>query len=331
MPGFRDIVGQEQIKMHLQQAIAGNKLSHAYIISGERYSGKEFLASILAQTIQCEEGGTEPCGSCKSCIQAMNKSHPDIIRINHDKPSSIGVNDIREQLVNDVNIRPYDSRYRVFIVNEAELLTIEAQNAMLKTLEEPPEYAVLLLLTTNTGAFLPTVLSRCITLEMKPVPSDMVRDYLVTKMGIDIIKADTCVAFACGNLGKAKQLAESEDFDRIRSEAVYLMKTMDPDDPECLAAALKKVGEYKLDISDFLDIIAIWYRDVLIFKATNDVNSLIFRDEIQSIKKSALINDYVGIENILNALEVAKRRLSANVNFELTIRLLLLVIKDAME
>jgi DNA polymerase-3 subunit delta' len=141
-------------------------------------------------------------------------------------------------------------------------------------------------------------------------------------------KADVCVAFARGNVGKAKALASSEEFDNIKSDAVTLLKYIRDMEISEIVVAIKKIAEYKFDINDYLDILSVWYRDVLLFKATNDVNHLIFKDEIQYIKKTADQSAYEGIENILDALEKAKARLKANVNFDLTMELLLLTIKE---
>ena len=113
MAKFQDIIGQEQIKEHLQNAIAAGKVSHAYIINGEKSSGKEFIAKVFAMALQCEKGGTDGCRECHSCRQAMSHNQPDIIYVSHEKPGIIGVDDIREQLNNDIVITPYSSKYRV--------------------------------------------------------------------------------------------------------------------------------------------------------------------------------------------------------------------------
>ena len=141
-------------------------------------------------------------------------------------------------------------------------------------------------------------------------------------------KADVCVAFARGNVGKAKALASSEEFENIKSDAVTLLKYIRDMEINEIVLAIKKIAEYKFDINDYLDILSVWYRDVLLFKATNDVNHLIFKDEIQYIKRTADQSAYEGIEEILDALEKAKSRLKANVNFDLTMELLLLTIKE---
>ncbi|MCM1027404.1 MAG: DNA polymerase III subunit delta' [Roseburia sp.] len=328
MAEFRDIIGQEQIKEHLTNAISAGKISHAYIINGEKSSGKEFIARIFAMALQCEKGGPEPCQECHSCKQALSNNHPDIIRVMHEKPNTISVDDIRTQVNGDVAIKPYSSPYKVYIINEAEKMNASAQNAILKTLEEPPEYVVILLLTANVEALLPTILSRCVVLNMKPVPDALVKKYLMEQLQVPDYKAEICVAFARGNIGKAKMLASSEDFENVKAEALSLLKYIQDMELNEIIAAVKKIGEYKLEINDYLDIIAIWYRDALLFKATNDVNHLVFREEIQPLRKTAQRSSYEGIEKIIKALDMAKRRLDANVNFELTMELLMMTIQE---
>lgn len=328
MAGFHDIVGQEQIREHLQNALETHKVSHAYIINGEKSSGKEFIARIFAMALQCEREGVEPCNECHSCRQALSDNQPDIIRVTHEKPGTISVDDIRTQVNNDVAIKPYSSRYKVYIINEAEKMTPQAQNAILKTLEEPPEYAVILLLVSNLNTLLPTILSRCVVLNMKPVRDELVKNYLMEQMQVPDYKADVCVAFARGNLGKAKALASSEEFENVKNEALGLLKYIqDMEIPEIIAA-IKKMGEFKLETSDYLDILAIWYRDVLLFKATTDASHLVFREEIQAIRKVAGRCSYEGIENVIQALDKAKKRLDANVNFDLVMELLFLEMKE---
>lgn len=282
MAKFADIIGQEQIKEHLQNALKTNKVSHAYILNGEKNSGKEFIAKIFASALQCEKTGislgmAEPCGECHSCIQMAGKNQPDVIYVTHEKPGSIGVEDIRSQINGDVAIKPYSSPRKVYIINEGEKMTVQAQNALLKTLEEPPEYTVILILTTNMESLLPTILSRCVALNMKPVRDSQVKKFLMETMRIPDYKADICVAFARGNVGKAKMLASSEEFDNVKEEAVTLLKYINEMEISEIVAAIKKINEYKLDVNDYFDILAIWYRDVLLFKATNDANHLIFR------------------------------------------------------
>lgn len=328
MYSFKDIIGQEQIKEHLQNAILQNRISHAYIIQGEQFSGKEFIAKAFAAALQCEKGGTEPCGECRSCKQFLTGNQPDIIYVGHEKPNTIGVEDVRNRINNDIAVKPYSSPYKIYIINEGEKMTPQAQNALLKTLEEPPAYAVLMILTTNAEELLPTILSRCVLLNMKPVPDKQVREYLKSELMIPDYKADICVAFARGNIGRAKQLATSEEFENIRNEALSLVKNIRGMELHEMMAAIRKIRDYHIDVNEYLDVLSIWYRDVLLFKATNDTNHLVFREEIQYIRKAADKSAYEGIENILKALDNAKSRLRANVNFELVMELLFITIQE---
>ena len=328
MAYFSDIIGQDMIKEHLINAIKHDQVSHAYIINGERYSGKEFIANVFAMALQCEKPGAEPCNECHSCIQAISRNQPDIIYVTHEKISTISVDDIRTQVGATIQVKPYASKRKIYIISESEKMNDNAQNALLKTLEEPPEYAIIILLTDNLSALLPTIQSRCVVLNMKPVQDKLVKKFLMDEEKIPDYRAEICAAFARGNIGKAKILARSEEFDKIKNDAIAMLKHIHEMDISELSQTIKQMGEYKLEINDFLDILAVWYRDALIFKATNDANNLIFRDELQNIKRTASRSTYEGIEDILESLDTAKKRVSANVDFNLTMELLLLAIKE---
>lgn len=328
MSGFKDVVGHKKIINHLESAIQLNKVSHAYIFNGEKGSGKKSLASAFAMALQCETRGTDACGTCRSCSQAESGNHPDIIKVVHEKPNSIGVDEIRDQIVNDVQIKPYSSPYKIYIVPDAEKMTVQAQNALLKTIEEPPAYAVIMLLTTNAELFLPTILSRCVMLALRPVPDEQVKKYLMEHIQVPDYQADVCVAFAQGNIGKAVQLASSEYFTEIKASALHLLKNIPKMELHEIIGTVKSVSEFKVDIQEFLDLLSVWYRDVLYFKATKDVNGLIFKDCVQEISAQTNRGSYEGMERIIMALQTAKTRLNANVNFDLTMELLFLTIKE---
>jgi DNA polymerase-3 subunit delta' len=328
MAGFREIIGHKQEITHLQQAIDSGKVSHAYIFSGDKGTGKNHLAEAFAQTLQCTSDGERPCGVCHSCHQAESGNHPDIIHVTHEKPASIGVEDVREQLVGDVQIRPYNGKYKIYIIPDAEKMTVQAQNAILKTIEEPPSYAVILLLTTNSETLLDTIRSRCVTLNLKPVPDELVKLYLMEVIQVPDYEADICVAFAQGNVGKAVRLASSEDFAAIKDSAMYLIKNAGRMEVSELIEYVKDIQQFKVTIQDYLDILALWYRDMVYFKATRDINGIVFRDELRTIRDTVKICSYEGVEEVMKAIENAKTRLNANVNFDLTMELLFLVIKE---
>lgn len=328
MNGFKDVVGHKNIIQYIKNAVEQNKLSHAYILNGQRGSGKKLLARLFAMTLQCESGTSEPCGTCRSCMQTKNGNQPDIITVTHEKPASISVDEIREQLNGDITIKPYSSPYKIYIIPEADLMTVQAQNALLKTLEEPPEYAVIFLLTENADGLLATIRSRCVMLKLRNIKDKLVKKYLMEQMQIPDYQAELCAAFAQGNIGRAVMLAKSEYFNEIKDDAIQLMKYIDQMELHEIVSAIKQINKYKLEVTDYLDILTIWYRDVLLYKATQDVEGLVFGDQLNFIKEKAAKSSYEGIETILTSIEKAKARIKANVNFDLLMELLLLTIKE---
>ena len=328
MGGFKDVVGHNDIIQYIQGAVEQDKVSHAYILNGQRGSGKKLLARLFAMALQCESGKSEPCGECRSCKQTKNGNQPDIITIKHEKPASIGVEDIREQLNGDIMIKPYSSPYKIYIIPEADLLTVQAQNALLKTIEEPPAYAIIFLLTENADTLLPTIRSRCVMLKLRNIKDKLVKKYLMEELQIPDYQAEICAAFAQGNIGRAIMLAKSEHFNEIKEQAIQLMKYIDEMELHEIVSAIKEINKYKLEVTDYFDIIMIWYRDVLLYKATKDVGRLVFGEHLAFIKERATKSSYEGIEAILEGLEKAKARLKANVNFDLVMELLLLTIKE---
>ena len=325
---LKDILGHEQIKEHFLNAAATGKVSHAYILSGEEGMGKKTLADAFAMTLLCEEDGKEPCMQCHACKQVLSGNHPDLIYVTHEKPASMGVDDIREQINDTIMVRPYSSQYKIYIVDEAEKMTVQAQNALLKTIEEPPAYAVIMLLTTNPDAFLPTILSRCVQLKLKPLKDSVVKEYLEEKLHVKDIQAEIYSAFARGNLGKAIHLAQSEDFKMMYEEILTLLKEIKEMDISQLLDVIRKLKDNNTDIKECLNFMQMWYRDILMYKTTKDLNLLIFKDEFSAVKKVASLSSYEGLERILEAIDKARVRLDANVNMELVMELLLLTMKE---
>ena len=325
---LKDILGHEQIKEHFLNAAATGKVSHAYILSGEEGMGKKTLADAFAMTLLCEEDGKEPCMQCHACKQVLSGNHPDLIYVTHEKPASMGVDDIREQINDTIMVRPYSSQYKIYIVDEAQKMTVQAQNALLKTIEEPPAYAVIMLLTTNQDAFLQTILSRCVQLKLKPLKDSVVKTYLEEKLQVKDIQAEIYSAFARGNLGKAIHLAQSEDFKMMYEEILTLLKEIKEMDISQLLDVIRKLKDDNTDIKECLDFMQMWYRDILMYKTTKDINLLIFKDEFSAVKKAASLSSYEGLERILEAIDKARVRLDANVNMELVMELLLLTMKE---
>lgn len=327
MLSFTEIVGHEQIKEHMQAAIRDKKPFHAYLFQGEEGVGKEALARTFAAGLQCQsESADKPCKECVSCRQMESGNQPDVIWVTREK-ASLGVDEIREQLCNTMDIKPFSSPYKIYLVPEAEKMTEAAQNALLKTIEEPPEYGIVILMTSNISALLPTIQSRCLTMEFRPLSTAVVESYVKEHCQVPDYQARASAAFAQGNLGKAMRYAKSEDFIERKDHIISLLRHVEQMDLSEMLAVIKDLGTRKDEVRDYIDLMVLWYRDVLLFKATKDINQLLFQDEASYISREASHRSYEKIEEILQAFEKAKVRLRANVNFDITMELMLLTLK----
>ena len=327
MFSFSEIVGHEQIKEHMQAAIRDKKPFHAYLFQGEEGVGKEALARTFAAGLQCQsESADKPCKECVSCRQMESGNQPDVIWVTREK-ASLGVDEIREQLCNTMDIKPFSSPYKIYLVPEAEKMTEAAQNALLKTIEEPPEYGIVILMTSNISALLPTIQSRCLTMEFRPLSTAVVESYVKEHCQVPDYQARASAAFAQGNLGKAMRYAKSEDFIERKDHIISLLRHVEQMDLSEMLALIKDLGTRKDEVRDYIDLMVLWYRDVLLFKATKDINQLLFQDEASYISREASHRSYEKIEEILQAFEKAKVRLRANVNFDITMELMLLALK----
>ena len=328
MSNFKNIIGHEQIIQHMSTALKNKKISHAYIFEGPNGSGKNMLARAFAKALECEAGYGDACDMCRSCHQMDTGNQPDVKWLVHEKPATISVDDVRTQINGDMAIKPYSSKYKIYIINESEKMTVQAQNALLKTIEEPPEYAVIMLLTSNVDALLPTIQSRCVRLDLKVVDDSLVKKYLMERLHVPDYQAEIDASFAQGSIGRAKEAATSEEFSRMTEKALKILKYVNTMEVYELSDEIKALSDEKQNISDYLDIFQFWFRDVLMFKATQEVDNLVFKQEINYIKEQASQRSYENLEKILEALEKTKVRLRANVNFELALELLFLTIRE---
>ncbi len=327
MRDYTQIIGHEGIIKHLQNAISAEKVSHAYIFNGEEGMGKKSLALAFAKTLQCMENKGQPCKGCKSCMQSDSGNHPDVLWITHEK-TSIGVDDIRTQVNADIQVMPYQSPYKIYIIDSADKMTENAQNALLKTIEEPPEYAIILLLACNIQSLLPTILSRCVVLDLKPIDKVLIKEHLMNKLQIPDYVAEIAADFSGGNVGKAIKYASSDDFESKKEDIFHILRYIDDMELDEVISGIKTMTENKSSVNDYIDLMMLWFRDVLMLKATKDPNLLLFKDEFQTIKKQANTSSYDKIENIIKSMEEAKAKLKANVNLDITIELMLLSIKE---
>lgn len=341
------VIGNKRNIGHLSEAEKRGKLSHAYIINGPEGSGKKTLAKFLSEALLCEEmrGDADdgqanlfsmmgmappvreikdgPCGNCHSCIRSSTGNHPDIIWVTHEKATVLSVKEIRQQVVNDVAVKPYYGPYKIYIIADAQLMNDNGQNALLKTIEEPPEYVIIFLLTDNADGLLDTIRSRCVRLDMEVFSAGAIAEELEKRGKAKGEEARAAGSFAAGNLGMALKIAGEEDEREFIDNTVSLLKTLKNKSSVEIFEAASLVR--KEDTGDFLKIVRMWFRDVLLIKSeAADEAELFFPKERKTLSEQAGNISFENINNILNAVETARERIEFSVKAEAAIECLLL-------
>ena len=334
------VLGQKHIYTHFKNAIAAGKLSHAYIIHGERGMGKLEIAREVAKAIQCEKNSPdvaaktgEACNECKSCKQSESNNQPDIKYITPMK-KTLGVDDIREQINDDASIKPYAKPYKIYIIPASDTMTIQAQNALLKTIEEPPKYAIFILLAANVDKFLPTIMSRCVLLSARTVSDDEIAKDLKEKFGVGDYDARVAASFAGGNIGKAKKLIESDTFKETKDSITDLVRDVANGGMDEISKIIKDLSAYKNDkegLEEYLNMLRVWFTDVLKYKTTKDENNIVFQESLNEIKQTAEQISYESIDGILDEINNCEGRTKSNVGFESNLEVMLLGIKERIQ
>ena len=278
-----------------------------------------------APAIRMRKKLLEPCGRCLSCIQAQSGNQPDIITVTHEKPASIGVGEIRRMRA-DLQIKPYSNARKIYIIPDAEKLTIQAQNALLKTLEEPPEYAVIILISDGLVSFLPTILSRCVVLQTRAVEEAQIARLLQREKGLADEEAMIFARFAGGNPGQALLLTEDKEFLELRDRTVDFLAHLSRADAVRISDFVSGIDAGRRE--EAMRFVLMWFRDVLLYFSTQNSENLIFQEDIQYIIEAAMSLGYEQLGLILEEIDTASRRLRSNVAADSVFEILFLKIRQ---
>ena len=267
----------------------------------------------------------EPCGKCLSCIQVQSGNQPDIITITHEKPNSISVKEIRDMRA-DLSIKPYANARKIYIIPDAEKLTIQAQNALLKTLEEPPEYAVIILIADGLSTFLPTILSRCVVLQTRAVEEAQIADFLRREKNLPQDRAQILARFAGGCPGQALLLTDDQDFLELRDRTVDFLAHLHKADAVAVSEFASGIEPGRRE--EVLGFVMMWFRDILLFFSTQNSENLIFQEDIQYIIEAASMLGYEQLGAILDEIDLASRQLKSNVSADSVFEIMFLKIRQ---
>ncbi|MGF7430420.1 DNA polymerase III subunit delta' [Thermoanaerobacterium thermosaccharolyticum] len=315
------IYGHKNILALFNKIVSSQKIANAYLFIGESGFGKEFMAKYFAMMINCKNG-SKPCLSCPSCIQMISGNHPDIFFIEPDG-ISIKVETLRNVVINNAYVKPYNSYKKIFIIKEAEKMTEQAQNSILKTLEEPPEYGLFILTSSKMEGLLPTIVSRCEIIRFTRESDEVIEDYLINEKKIDRSKAKKIASIANGNYGKANLLID-EGYSRIRSELGDILYNVINQDKALRLESFKFFDENREMIDDIIDIMFSYLRDLMILKLLGSEEYIINKDMVDKLRDFSGNLTGFKLNNIINEIEELAFNLKSNVNYQLAIEKFLL-------
>lgn len=323
---YSQVAGQEEIKASLIKSINNNQVSHCYIFEGPRGMGKFKLALIFAQSLLCLNFREEPCNICNSCIKANSLNHPDLHIINEDE-KSIKREDI-DDLINSIYKKPYESKRKVYIIKDAHLMTVQAANTFLKTLEEPPRDTVMILLTVNSSLLLPTIVSRCQEVKFRNISKETIISHL-KEFNSDIDAIELAANYSSGNLNKAINIISgNDDILQKREEIIKIFDKIISSDSEIIYELENYFDEQKDNIDTIIEIMIMWIRDVM-FVYNNMDTLVINKDYIELLKthgKNIRMNS-----DIIEFMQNVSDNIKSNVSYRLAVDNMLLKIQEVFK
>lgn len=309
---FENIKGQEFAKKYMINSINKGKINHAYMFEGIEGIGKETfaydLAKILLETPHLENA-------------------PDCIRVKPEG-NSIKIAQIRN-LQSDIVIKPH-KKYKIYIIDKAEKMTVEAQNALLKTLEEPPEYAIIILVTNNKEGLLQTIRSRCEIVKFTPIPFIEIKNYLINQ-GIEPNRANLLSSFSRGSMKKALELASSNEFYEMKENVQKYIETILSKNMVEILDIPTQIEQYKGEIINVLDMMINYFRDIMICKEHVNKSMIINADKLVFIQNMSSKITYSQVSKIIDIIEDTKIKIKGNCNFNVSIQVMSLNIYEVIK
>lgn len=323
---FADIKGQDRAVFLLKKSILNNRIAHAYLFTGLDGVGKKTSALALAKALNCERPiDAEACGECLSCRKIASRSHPDVMLIEPDG-ASIKIEQIRK-MRSSVFLMSYESKYKVIIIDDAHLMTIEAFNSLLKVLEEPPQDTIFILITSEPQQLPDTILSRCQNIQFMPLDSNVIKSLISNLNPEQIGNIEVFSKLARGSLKKTQEVINEGELQLVRQELFEILTQINSMSFADIILWCNKWEKDREGVKILLEMIQFWFRDLLIWKTTHNEALIINYDYIESLKEDTL--DMNQIDEALKLIHKSLQYLNSNVNPRLILDVLLLKIKNA--
>lgn len=305
---MRDFIGHEALINNFKQRCLKNTLSHAHLIAGEDGVGKGKLANILAKFILNGD---------------LDREYVDIINYSSEK-SSFGVDDVRD-IIEEVYKKPFEKDKKVIIIYEGNKLTIQAQNALLKTIEEPPKGVYIIILCESLGLILDTIKSRCEIYKLKPLTKSELYEYIkIKKFNYDENEIKSAIAFSEGVPGRINRYFNDDKLRELRNNIVILIKNLNKNDLEDILQQEESFSNLKNDKEEVLNIFGLFIRDILINKEIENEEFIINSDKLEDIKELTKEMSFKKLNNMIKTIEEARRNIKSNVSWGMTLRVMLM-------
>lgn len=318
---FNKVIGHKRAIEALKNSIDKGVVSHSYLFEGEEGLGKKKIALIFAKTLLCKEQKLEPCNQCSSCIKFDSGNHPDFFLVEPEK-GKIRKDEI-ESIVKKATRSPFESARKIFIIDDAHTMNQSAMNKFLKTLEEPPKYMNIILISSSSNQLLPTILSRCQSIRFYPVASNKIVDMLANLYGKDEKESKFIAEFSKGSVGRSIRLAESETFFNMREKILKLIDDLIMGDKTKVFTSIDFFNENKDNIDEILDIFLFYFRDLLIYNQIGESHLIINKDKMDNLSKQSFLHP-ARINDIIIKIQETKENIKRNINFQLSIETMLL-------
>lgn len=311
--GFSELVGHSKQLRSMQAVLGNQRLHHAYLFVGPEGIGKRTIALAVAKAVHCSEKSGDYCGHCLNCASIIDGNHPDV-RFVQPLPGKkeISIQQVRE-VERELRFRSFSGKRKVAIVDPAALMNVAAQNALLKTLEEPPENSLIILVTPNGGGLLPTLRSRCLRLSFAPLSRLQVADFLRNERKINPAEAEILAAMSSGSIGAAENLDQQALAEKRKVWAGMLSALKSTDYRGAMDAA-ETLAKSREEAAEFLKWAESWYRDLLIHNVTRQASELVNLDILPQVERYSADFAEKGALAALEQIAVATAGLQRNLN-----------------
>lgn len=281
----------EKIMNRLTENVRGGINSHAYIFEGKDEAELKSNAEMFAAALTCLSVKSAPCGSCRSCVESKAGTNPDIINVEREiedgkQKKTLGIDPIRKA-VKDAQIRPFNAPLKVYIINDGHLMTEDAQNAFLKTLEEPPEYAVFIILASNTENLLQTIHSRAVLINFPPVSDSVTEKYICEKYPDEKYRLNFLVKYCGGIPSEADKIIATENFETLRAAALELVPLFLSKNTADAFKIQKFFSDNKDDTDMILDFLISYFRDITIILC-GSADKIINTDKTEQLRRISI-------------------------------------------